>query len=236
VTVTELFTEIWGEDLPRQATAALYVYVSQLRKLLRQPAGAASTIVTRSPGYLLHLGSDEIDLHLFQTRVQHARTFAATGRHAEAAAAFDSALDLWEGPAFGDLREGPIVSGFATWLEEARLEATEAMIESNLAIGRHRQVVGRLFDLTARYPLREAFYRQLMIALYRSERQADALRVYHLARASLNDELGLEPCRPLQDLQRAMLAGDRQLDRHLDLAQELSGSGSGPGRVGLPGH
>jgi SARP family transcriptional regulator, regulator of embCAB operon len=214
VTVSELFAEIWVDELPRQATAALYVYVSQLRKLLSRLPGSDSEIVTRSPGYVLRLGSDEIDLHLFQRHVTQGRAYAAANRHPEAAASFESALELWDGPALGDLREGPIINGFATLLDEARSECTEAMIESNLAIGQHRQLVGRLFDLTARYPLREAFYRQLMIALYRSERQADALKIYHSARASLNVELGLEPGRALQDLQRAMLAGDGQLDHY----------------------
>jgi DNA-binding SARP family transcriptional activator len=212
VTVHELFTEIWGQQLPRRSTAALYVYVSQLRKLLSRLGGSHSAIVTKSPGYLLHLNGDELDLHVFQRRVQQARAYAAAERHGDAVAAFEGALDLWEGPALGDLRDGPVISGFATWLEEARLECTEAMIESYLASGRHRQVVGRLYDLTAAQPLREAFYRQLMIALYRSERQADALKVYHTARSWLNDELGLEPGRALRNLQRAMLSGDSDLD------------------------
>jgi len=214
VTVNELFTEIWGQHLPRRATAALYVYVSQLRKLLRRHSAPDDQIVTRSPGYLLRLGPDELDLHLFQRRVQQGRAYVTAGRHEEAAGSFESALELWEGAPLGDLRDGPIVSGFATWLEEARLECTELMIESTLAAGRDRRVVGHLFDLIAKYPLREAFYRQLMIALYRSERQADALGIYQLARSTLHTELGLEPGSPLKDLQRAMLVGEVHLDQH----------------------
>jgi DNA-binding SARP family transcriptional activator len=212
VTAHQLFPEIWGDDPPRRATAALYVYVSQLRKLLGQLGPSDSTIVTRSPGYVLRKGSAELDLDGFEQRVELGRASAAAERHAEAATYFESALDLWDGSALGDLRDGPILSGFATWLEEARLECTEMMIDSSLVAGRHRQLVGRLYDLTARYPLREAFYRQLMLALYRSERKADALDIYQSARRSLNTELGLEPGRPLQDLQRAVLVGDDQLE------------------------
>src|SRR6185503_18952705 len=119
---------------------------------------------------------------------------------------------LWRGPALGDLRAGPIVEGFVTWLAEARLECLEMLADSHLELGRHRELVGRLYSLTAEHPLREAFYRQLMLALYRSERQADALKVYQMARKTLNEELGLEPCRSVQDLQRAILTADDQLD------------------------
>jgi DNA-binding SARP family transcriptional activator len=210
VTIDEISTEIWGRELPRRATAALYVYVSQLRKVLAQ-GGGSSTIVTRAPGYLLRRGSDELDLDLFQSRVAQGRDLAATQRHNEAAGMFESALDMWAGPPLGDLRDGPILTGYAASLDEARLECTELMIESNLALGRHRQFVGRLYDLTAAYPFREAFHRQLMLALYRSERQADALRVYQSARESLKAELGVEPGRRLQDLQQAVLSGDVRL-------------------------
>lgn len=100
------------------------------------------------------------------------------------------------------------MQSFVTWAEEARLECVETLIESRLALDRHRELVGELQVLIAEYPLRETFYRQLMLALYRSHRQADALRVYRTARDVLNDKLGLEPCHALQDLQRAILTGD----------------------------
>ncbi|WP_422397571.1 AfsR/SARP family transcriptional regulator [Streptomyces acidiscabies] len=91
------------------------------------------------------------------------------------------------------------------------MECQEMLAECRLRLGRHREAVGMLYALTAENPMRESFYRQLMLALYRSERQADALKVYQSVRKTLNDELGLEPGRPLQDLQRAILAGDRRL-------------------------
>jgi DNA-binding SARP family transcriptional activator len=212
VATSQLITEVWGESAPRRATAALHVYISQLRKFLRRPSRRGSPIVTRPPGYLLRLGPDELDLHLFNQLVHQGRARAMAQRHMEASACLEAALSLWRGPALDDLRDGPIINGFATWLEEERLECIEMLVDSDLALGRHRQLVGRLYALIAEHPLREALYRQLMLALYRSERRADALKVYQTARETLKDELGLEPSRALRRLQQAILTADDQLD------------------------
>jgi DNA-binding SARP family transcriptional activator len=212
VAISQLMGEIWGEKPPRRATTSLHVYVSQLRKFLARPGRADSPIVTRPPGYMLRRGGDELDVEVFQRLIDQGRSFARAGRHEDASRSFESALGLWRGPALSDLRESPVVNGFVTWLEEARLECTEMLIESDLILGRHRENVVRLSALTAEHPLRETFYRQLMLALYRSERQADALRVYQTARQTLDDELGLEPCRALRDLHRAILLGGSGLD------------------------
>ncbi|TYB45388.1 AfsR/SARP family transcriptional regulator [Actinomadura chibensis] len=212
VSFDRLMAEIWGDGLPRRATAGLHVYVSQLRKFLRRPGRTDSPVATRVSGYILHKGVDEIDFHVFLQLMNQGRAHLRECRHAEAIACFDDALNLWRGPVLGGLRSGPIVDGFVTWLTESRLECMELMIDAQLQLGRHRELVGRLYSLVAENPLRETFYRQLMLALYRSERQADALKVYQTARYTLSQELGLEPCRALQDLQRAILAGDRGLD------------------------
>jgi DNA-binding SARP family transcriptional activator len=212
VAFDQLMAEIWGDRLPRRATAGLHVYISQLRKFLRRPDQADNPVVTRQPGYVLHKGADEIDFHVFLQLMNQGRAHVREFRHEEAASCFERALALWRGPALGDLRSGPIVDGFVTWLTEARLECLEMLTDAHLQLGRHRELVGQLYSLTSENPLREAFYRQLMLALYRSERQADALKVYQAARETLNDELGLEPCRALQDVQRAILIGDRRLD------------------------
>jgi DNA-binding SARP family transcriptional activator len=214
VTTGQLITEIWGEQAPRRANAALHVYISQLRKFLHRPGRATSPIVTRPHGYLLRQGSDELDAQDFQRLMNHGRARARMRCDEDAIVAFESALDMWRGPAMADLTEGPIVYAYATWLEESRLECVELLTESYLKLGRHREVVGRLYALTSEHPLREAFYRYLMVALYRSERQADALAVYRSARDVLRDELGLTPCRALRDLHSAILAGDELLDRH----------------------
>lgn len=212
VSTTQLMTEIWGEHPPRRAAAGLHVYVSQLRKFLSRPACAASPIITTHPGYLLQLGSDELDAQIFQHLVNQGREEQKAGHLEEACASFGSALDLWRGPALGGLRDGPLVNGFAGWAEQARLECTEKLVDTGLMLGRHRELASYLYALTVEYPLREAFYRQLMLALYRSGCQADALKVYQSARTVLIDELGLEPCRSLRDLQRAILLGDPRLE------------------------
>jgi DNA-binding SARP family transcriptional activator len=211
VAADRLIMEIWGERAPRRATAGLHVYISDLRKFLRRPQRPASPIVTRPPGYLLHLGADELDAHLFVRMMDEGRAHSRQLRHEEAADSFERALSLWRGPVVGDLSGGPIVDGFLAWLAEARLECTELLVDVQLKLGRHRELVAQLFSLAAEHPLRETFYRQLMLALYRSDRKADALKVYQSARRTLEIELGLEPCRALQDLQRAILVADDEL-------------------------
>ncbi|MEU5979922.1 AfsR/SARP family transcriptional regulator [Streptomyces sp. NPDC047315] len=206
-----LMNEIWGDELPRRVTACLHVYISQLRKFLQRPGRKDNPVVTQPSGYLLRLGEDELDLNDFLTLMDGGRELAREGRHEQAARRFDKALRLWRGPFPGELYKGPAISGFVTWLTEERLECLERLVESQLALGRHREVVGQLYRLIAENPLREAFYRQLMLALYRSERQGDALKTYQNARQMLREELGVEPCRSLRDLQRDILAADDRL-------------------------
>ncbi|OAA27549.1 DNA-binding transcriptional activator of the SARP family [Frankia sp. EI5c] len=212
VTIDRIMDEIWDGDPPRRATAAVHVYVSQLRKFLSRPDVPRHPIVTRPGGYQLQRGDDEIDLHDFQKLMQRGRADARAGRHAEAVENFDAALRNWSGPVLVDLRDSPMISAFVTWIEEMRLECVEARIDSALLLGRHRELVGQLYSLTAEHPQRESFYRQLMLALYRSERQADALRVYGRIRDILRGELGLEPGLPLRELHDAILAADGRLD------------------------
>lgn len=208
VPLDQLVTEIWNYNPPRRATDALYVYISQLRKLLTRPGGDGNPIITRAPGYVLCPRTAELDFRSFQEYVNAGRAAAHGGRHEEAAAAFEGALALCRGPVLYELREGPIVSGFASWLEEVKLECTERLVESNLALGRHREMVGMLYSLVAEHPLHEPFYRQLMQALHRSERRADALKVYQMACRTLKEELGLEPARALRELQQRVLLAD----------------------------
>jgi DNA-binding SARP family transcriptional activator len=200
-----LITEIWGGNVPRRATDALYVHVSQLRKLLRRSRRPGGPIVTQPPGYLLSLDRDEFDLHIFLEKLDRGRVHARNRCHQPASRCFESALAMWRGPGPGAVCNGPILDGFMTWLAETRLECIEMFLDSQLNLGRHLEMISRLYALTAEYPLREAFYRQLMMALYQSDRQADALNVYQTARNTLNGQLGLEPCRALQDLQRYIL-------------------------------
>lgn len=211
LSIDEVGREVWGDNTPRRATAGIHVYISQLRKFLHRPGRAGNPIATRPPGYVLHLDEDELDLHQFQEFVRRGRLHERAGRHLEAADAFAGALDLWRGPVLEDLRNGPITDGFGNWAGEARLECVERLMEANLAVGRHREMVGTLVTLTAEHPLRETFYRQLMVALCRSERQGDALRVYQSARETLRAELGLEPGHMLRHVQHAILTADGAL-------------------------
>ena len=203
-----LMTEIWGERTPRRAAAGLHVFVSQLRKFLSRPGRAGNPVVTRSPGYVLTLADDEFDAHEYLRYLEAGRAHAAQNRHEQVAECLSAALALWRGPVLNGPCPGPILEGFVSWLTEARLDCTEMLIDAQLALGRHREVIGRLYSLTAEHPLRESFYRQLMLALYRCDRQADALKVYQSARRALNEELGLEPCRALQEVHRAVLQAD----------------------------
>jgi SARP family transcriptional regulator, regulator of embCAB operon len=212
VSTDRLIAEIWGEDIPRRAMAGIHVYISQIRKFLSRFGKLENRVVTRTPGYMLRLGTDELDYHSFLNQVSLGREHSRVGCYEKAAACFEDALAMWRGPVLGEMHYSPILSGFATRLTEARVECNEILIDAELMLGRHRELVGRLYSLSADYPLHEAFYRQLMLALYRSDRQADALNVYRLARTTLNDELGLEPCRALQEIHQSILTADPDLD------------------------
>jgi DNA-binding SARP family transcriptional activator len=209
VSVDQLATELWDGDPPRRAAAGLHVYISQLRKFLVRAGEPVGTITTRPPGYVLYLGAGEFDLLRFQEAIRAGRLRLEAGSAAEAVAILQSALSLHRGPVLGGMPGGPIVTSFAAWVEESRLECLEWLIEASLALNRHREVVSMLYPLIAEYPLRETFHHFLMLALYRSGRQAEALRVYQRAREIIVDELGLEPSRSLRELHQAIL-----LDEH----------------------
>jgi DNA-binding SARP family transcriptional activator len=213
VPAEQLFSEIWDGRPPRRAAAGLHVYVSQLRKFLDRPGRNRSPIVTRPPGYLLQLGADELDAHEFLRLAQEGRRHSQRHEHEEALDRFERALAVWRGRVLGDLPMGPVVDGYATWLAEERLECIEQSIDARLALGRHREVIGLLYALTAEYPLRETFTMQLMMALHRSERRPDALRAYESSRRALERELGVDPGHSLQSLRRAILVGDAWLGR-----------------------
>jgi SARP family transcriptional regulator, regulator of embCAB operon len=215
VSAGQLLNELWGEEQPRRAAAGLHVYISQLRKFLGGIRDFDGAIVTRSPGYLLQLGSDELDLHGFQEAMSDGRARLKAGAAADAAAALETALSLHRGPVVGGIEGGPIVASFAAWIEESRLECLEMLAEADLALSRHREVVSMLISLVTEHPLREAFYQLLMLALYRSGRQADALRVYQRARDVIVGELGLEPCRSLRELHQAILLEDSDIDARI---------------------
>lgn len=206
VSTEQLIAELWGEHPPRRAMATLHVYMSQLRRFLA--TADAAPIRTQSPGYCLTVGPGECDLDEFRELTQEGRAHLRAGRHAEAATLLGRARSLWRGPALADAGSGPVVTGFTAWLEELRLECLEMLFEAQLHLGRERELISSLQVVIAEHPLHEVYYRQLMTALYRCDRRAEALMVYRKARARITEELGLEPGRSLQQLHQEILVAD----------------------------
>lgn len=211
VTTDQIISDIWGQRIPRRALAGVYVYISQLRKTLERAAGSDLIIATGPQGYLLRTQAGEVDSECFLRDVEAGRAYAKERNYDQAVCSFESALSHWRGPVSWGSDCGPNVEAFETYLAETRMESREMLIDAQLELGRHRELVGRLYTLVAEHALRETFWRQLMLALYRSDLQADALRAYASARRVLLDELGLEPCRSLQRLHHRILAGDEQI-------------------------
>jgi DNA-binding SARP family transcriptional activator len=213
VSTDRLVDDLWGENPPETASHAVEVYVSQLRKALDPGRpGQSNSILARSQrGYLLDVDPEQVDLYRFRRLVDEGRGALADGDAAYASLALRQALGLWRGPAIADFVYEPFAQADIAELEELRLSATEARIEAELALGRHAALVGELEALVAAEPLRERPRRQLMLALYRSGRQADALAAYQAARHALVEELGLEPGTELRELEAAILRHDEAL-------------------------
>lgn len=209
VSVDRLVDAVWNESPPATAREQVQICVSALRRALAG-AGLPDVIVTRAPGYLFHAAGGELDCGDFDRLVQAGRLAASEGRLTDAADAFGEALALWDGDPFSGL-DSRILQAAATQLTERRLEITVERFDALLELGSHHEIIGELMALTVKYPLRETFRVQLMTALYRDGRQAEALAVYRQARRVSIDELGLEPSATLQNLERAILAGDAAL-------------------------
>jgi DNA-binding SARP family transcriptional activator len=207
VPADRLIDELWGEDSPERAAAALRVNVSRLRKALPQ-----DVLATRSPGYVIRVEPDALDLHCFERLVAEGRSLLARSLAADASNRLREALSLWRGPALADFVYENFAQTAIARLEEIRLAAVELRIDADLVLGRHDELVGELETLVAEHPLRERLRRYLMTALYRSGRQAEALDAYQDARRSFVDELGIEPSPALQELERAILKQDPSLD------------------------
>jgi DNA-binding SARP family transcriptional activator len=203
VSADHLIGELWGDAAPATAAKSIQAYVSRLRKEL-----GPGRVATRAPGYVLHVEPLELDLARFERLLGEART--ADPRRA--AAKLREALSLWRGPALADLAYEPWVQAEIARLEELRSAALEARIDADLATGHHAQLIGELEGLVAEHPLRERLRCQLMLALYRSGRQAEALHAYRVGRGELSEELGLEPGGELNRLERAILEHDPVLD------------------------
>jgi DNA-binding SARP family transcriptional activator len=207
VSVDRLADDLYAGAAPVTAVTQVQRQISELRKLL-----GASTIETRAPGYIIRLGPDQLDLQRFERRAEAATRELERGSARTAALLYAEALDLWRGPPLGDFANESFAQIRIERLEEIRLAALEQQIEAELALGSHTRLVGELEQLVAEHPLRERFRGQLMLALYRSGRQAEALAVYRSVRETLVEELGIEPGPALRELERAILAQEPSLD------------------------
>jgi DNA-binding SARP family transcriptional activator/tetratricopeptide (TPR) repeat protein len=200
---------IWDGSPPAGATATLRTHVMRLRRLLGPQAGPR--LVTRQPGYLLDASEDEVDMLQFSRLSREGVAAARAGSWGEAAGNLTEALRLWRGPALADVPAQLLQRDEAPRLEELRLHAQEWRFEAELHLGGHADLIPELQSLAARHPLRERLHAQLMLALYRGGRPAEALVAYRCARDALVEELGTEPGRELRELHRRILAADPAL-------------------------
>jgi DNA-binding SARP family transcriptional activator len=214
VATDKLLDELWGEHPPRTAATSLQNMVSQLRKTLGH-----DRVETRAPGYRLNASPEETDLGRFDRLVSDARQLRGEAR----ANTLRTALALWRGPPLADFAYDAFAQGEIRRLEELRLAALEERIEADLECARHGELAGELEPLVTDHPFRERLRGQLMVALYRSGRQAESLQIYHDGRRGLVDELGIEPGRPLQELFSRILRQDPQLEVGDDRASGPAG-------------
>jgi predicted ATPase/DNA-binding SARP family transcriptional activator/class 3 adenylate cyclase len=230
VSVDRLVDILWGDEPPVDAAATLQNYVSRLRATL-EPGRAAgdpgTVLLTRPPGYLLRVDPDQVDASGFERLV--GEVHGRAGDDEAAAAILDEALGLWRGRAFAEFADEDFARPEVVRLEELRLVALEDRIEAHLSLGRHAETIGELEALISGHPLRERLRAQLMLALYRSGRQGDALRAYQALARDLGEELGITPSPELVRLEEAVLLQKPELDWQ---PPELVG---GSAAHGLPG-
>jgi DNA-binding SARP family transcriptional activator len=206
-----LVDAMWGDDPPATAVKTLQGYIARVRRAL-EAAGLADVLATRDPGYVLQIRPDSTDVAEFERHATAGRSALAGSDAPRAAVELGKALGLWRGDALADCRGGGWAAAEALRLDELRLSTIEDRIDANLMLGNHGVLVGELESWVLRQPLRERFWGQLMVALYRAGRQADAVRAYQRARDVLVEQLGLEPGADLRRLEAAVLARDPALD------------------------
>ncbi|CAM5634287.1 AfsR/SARP family transcriptional regulator [Kitasatospora aureofaciens] len=200
-----IIEEIWGSSPPRTVVTTAQTYIYQLRKLCR-PLGR-EVILTKAPGYVLLLGEEELDAQEFE-RLHHEGDRLLAAGHPEAAAQrLRQALDLWRGTALADIPVGAPLAGHVAVLEEMRLRALEHRILADRQLGRHRELIPELRLLTLHQPMNEWYHEQLMLALDAAGRRSEALHVYRVLYRRLDEDLGIAPSRPLQELHNDLLSG-----------------------------
>jgi DNA-binding SARP family transcriptional activator len=222
---SQLGEHLWGRKAPATMNAQIYTYISRLRKTL----GPHARIVRQSPGYLMQTGLSWLDLDEFTDQSQRGHAALDVGDYEQAVSLLDSALSLWRGPALANV-SSHLAEAVRPQLEEARITALTGRFEAELALGRHALLVPRLTQLVREYPVQERFRVQLMTALYRCDRQADALALYEEGRRLLAGSLGVDPGARLREVMLAILNSDPKL---LGLLRERSPAGVG--RSASPG-
>jgi DNA-binding SARP family transcriptional activator len=208
-----LIDELWGERPPTTASKTVQVHVSHLRKALAHggDGGSDGLIVTRERGYEMRLDPAHLDSRRFEALLAEGRGELAAGRPERAVSTLEQALSLWSGPPLAEVAYESFAGREIARLDDLRVTAFEQLIEAKLQLGRHEEVVPQLEALIPEHPYRERLRAHLMLALYRCDRQADALQAYHDARRTLIGELGIEPGERLRELERAILAQDPAL-------------------------
>lgn len=208
-----LIVELWGEQHPARVENALQAHISRLRRRLSalELDSGESRLVTHASGYQLMVRDEELDASCFICGLEDIRGRAAADA-AAAARRLRCLLGLWRGHAFGSLPVGPLRQAAAARYEESRVAALELLFEHELRDGNHAKIIPELRELLARYKFQERFRQQLMVALYRSGRQADALNVYRELWHRLSEELGLEPSPTMRQYERAILDHDPSLN------------------------
>jgi DNA-binding SARP family transcriptional activator len=228
ITRDTMVDELWRDDPPPTAFKVVQNCVSNLRKEL---AGGAATLRTVGGAYTLVVEPGELDRDRFERLLGEGRAALAAGDSVDAAERLRDALALWRGSPLSDFAYERFAQDEITRLEELRVAALEERIEADLALGRHAELVPELEALVGRHPLRERLRGQLMLALYRAGRQAEALEAYRGARRTLLAELGIEPGRMLHELERAILSQDPALEALPSRQTRPSGGAGRPGRL-----
>jgi DNA-binding SARP family transcriptional activator/class 3 adenylate cyclase/ABC-type cobalamin/Fe3+-siderophores transport system ATPase subunit len=206
VSADRLIDIVWGDEPPTTALSTLQKYVYRLR------TSVGNRLLTRAPGYVLHIHAGESDVSRFESLLADATRLTTASELGDALATFDAALGLWRGPAWAEFADLDFVLAEVARLDGLRATAIEDRMEVALAAGRHAEMIGELEATVARYPLRERPRSQLMLALYRSGRHADAIRAYDGFRHYLGEEVGLEPSASLAQLADAILQQKAELD------------------------
>jgi len=210
--VDELVDALWGDEPPKTADHSVQVYVSELRKALGGSSDTSAIVIHRDPGYTLDVPETAIDLHRFDRLRAGGRTALEAADPARATELLGEALAVWRGGALADFTYDDFARGEIERLEELRLGTIEDRLDADLTLGRHGELVAELRSLVDEHPARERLRADLMLALYRSGRQAEAVEVFHAGRALLGDAYGLDPSGQLVDLASAILANDPALD------------------------